>query len=61
MRSLSEPLGLRSSSFAQIATFGFGLDRASRMSGVFPMQSIKLMNACLSRKTGDGWKRVGVF
>ena len=36
-RSLTEPVGFWDSSFAQIRTPGFGLNRLSSTSGVFPI------------------------
>ena len=38
-RSLTEPVGLRPSSFAQRRTSGFGVSRGSSTSGVLPIAS----------------------
>src|SRR3954453_12926709 len=41
-RSLTEPVGLRPSSFAKMRTSGFGESRGSSTSGVLPTASIRL-------------------
>src|SRR3954447_8479842 len=56
-RSLMEPVGLRSSSLAQILTAREGERRGNPISGVLPTESIRLsylLIGSVPRATGDG-------